>query len=392
MEEEGIQDFIGIMNVTLKGMEDAGKIGITLTRGSLKVAANIFKLLSWIVRSIHDNPYYKTGGKVKNKVLSTKFLDLNYSDMQLYSAHGIYSELNKQYPGNYDQVKIDKLLSSSVLEKEFDKLAKKNGLLYAKIPNFISNKDTNIIEFRFAYSKSQEAALLETKSQMMALISKRLKNCGVKKEVAKKIAEEWIGNTEGKPIMKAMDEIGVTTVSNEVFDTVMKETYPSYDSKEFVAKEPSLEKKIDYIAITDKNEHTQQKNKGNVKDITFSKILVRNANRNEITVVMDEYPNVAIKIRQSDVLNLNTYKDEQGNMVYKASLRKDTTYQFEVYQADPVTKKIDFSNNPKYYEMSLKEFDNMMKQNIQKNRIKIELHLEQKAMLPNSRLSGFRGK
>ena len=140
------------------------------------------------------------------KILSTKFSDLNYADMQLHSAHNIYSELSKKYSGNYNQDKIDKLLNPSVLEKEFNKLAKKNGLLFAKIPNFIANKDTNTTEFRFAYSKSQEAAMLETKSQMMALISKRLKDCGVRKEVAKELAEQWTGTTKGKPIMNAMNE------------------------------------------------------------------------------------------------------------------------------------------------------------------------------------------
>lgn len=258
MSEDGIQDFIGVMNITLKGMEDAGKVGVTLTRGSLKVMANILKLLSWIVRSIHDSPYYKTGGKVKNTVLSTKFSDLNYADMQLHSAHSIYSELSKKYPGNYNQDKIDKLLNPNVLEKEFNKLAKKNGLLFAKVPNFIANKDTNTTEFRFAYSKSQEAAMLETKAQMMALISKRLKNCGVKMDVAKELAEQWMGATKGKPIMNAMDEIGVTAVSNEVFDRAMKETYPSYNPKEFVAKEPSLEKKQTILLLQTKM-NTQSK-------------------------------------------------------------------------------------------------------------------------------------
>ena len=93
---------------------------------------------------------------------------------------------------------------------------------------------------------------------------------------------------------------------------------------------------------------------------------------------MDEYPNVAIKIKQSDVVNLKAVKDKQDKIVYTASLKKDVKYQFEIYQVDKVTKKIDYANNPKHYEMTLKEFDGMMKEHRQKAEIKLKPLLEQK--------------
>ena len=390
MAEDGIQDFIGILNVTMEGVKATGKAakymtdaGFQVAKGSYKVLAKIIKMLTWILRTISEKQYYKTGGEVKNKVLQTKFQDLNFDTVNLYSPKNLYTKLNKEYPGNYDQAKIDKLLNPEALKKEFDNLAKKTGLLYAKIPNFITDKDTGVIEYRFAYSKSQEAAMMETKTQLNALIYEKLKKCGVKEDVAKKISNEIVNpSVSGKPLMQNLDVIGIGAVSDKEFETAMVATYPNYDPAEFAPVEPTEEKKTASIEITENNEYARESAKGNVKEITFSKVLLKTPSEHAVTVVLDEYPNAAIKIKESDVLDLQNWKDEKGTIGYKMAIKKDATYEFEVYHVNPVTKKVDFAQNPKHYEMTFKEFERMMVENAEKTKAKVTTLLEQKSMLP----------
>ena len=392
MAEDGIQDFIGILNVTMKGVENAGKAtkfvadaGFQVAKGSYKVLAKLIKLLTWIFRTISEKQYYKTGGKVANKVLQTKFQDLNFDTVRLYSPRDLYTKLNSEYPGNYDQAKIDKLLNPEALKKEFDNLAKKTGLLYAKIPNFIADKDTGVIEYRFAYSKSQEAAMLETKTQLNALICERLKKCGVKDDVAKEISKSIVDpSVSGKPLMQNLDEIGIGAVSDKEFETAMVAAYPNYDPAEFTPVEPSEEKKTASIEITENNEYARESAKGNVKEIAFSKVLLKTPGEHAVTVVLDEYPNAAIKIKESDVLDLKKRKDKSGTIGYKMAIKNDATYEFEVYHVNPVTKEVDYTQNPKHYEMTFKEFERMMRENAEKTKAKVTTLLEQKSMLPSA--------
>lgn len=380
MSEEGIQDLIGVMNITLKGAEDLGKIGMSATKGGINTVANICKLLKWIAQSIQSLPYHKTGGKVSMKVMGTKFQDLNYNEFKLSLVETKLKEKEKTFSGaNSDIKKAKTLLSEAALKKKVEELSKKYGLVYSRVPNFMANKDTGKEEYRIAFPKSQTEAYQEVTAQLYAYMDKALKKVIGNEKERKAIIGQVI--PECKPLTAALGEVGVTEVTNEQFDKAMKETYPAYDSKAIAAKEPSEEKKTDYIGIADRNEYAQQKAKGNVKAVSFSNVLAKNPSEHAITVVMDQYPNAAVKIKEADVLDLDAQLTEEGKVTYKAALRKDAVYEFEVYQADPITNKVDFTKNPKHYRMSLKDFDNMMKQNAAKTRQKAAKLLETKAPL-----------
>ena len=202
-------------------------------------------------------------------------------------------------------------------------------------------------------------------------------------EPARKVAQEVVDATApGKPLMQNLDEIGVTAVSTEVLDEKMKETYPNYDPAEFAPVEPSEEKKTDCVKIAENNEYARETSRGNVREVTFSKVLLKNPGEHAVTVVLDEYPNAAIKIKESDVLDIQGWKDNKGNVGYKMAIKKDATYEFEVYHVNPFTKKVDFTQNPKHYEMTFKEFERMMSENAAKTKAKVTNLLEQKSMLP----------
>lgn len=394
MSEESIQDFIGILNVTMTGLENAGKAvgavtnaGFQVAKGSYKALERLCELLTWIARSIKESPYNKTGGKLSNKVLTTKFQDLNFSDLRLFYAKSFYTNLNKEYPGAYDQAKIDKLLNPEILKKEFDNLAKKNGFVYAKVPNFIPDRESGVIEYRFAYSKSQEAAMLETKSQMQALIFEKLIKCGAPESVAQKYSEKMVEkNVAGKSVTQNIDELGINRVNREQFEAAMRDTYPKYDPKEFSAVEPSKEKIAILKELEEKNTNEQQKANANVKSVTFSKILEVDKKNYSIKVVLDEYPNVAVRIKNSNILDIQQRTAGHGIKQYQAALRKDATYEFDVYFVNPKTKKVDMSNNPKHYKMTFNEFDLFMKQSREKTKQNIvKLQLPTALQLPSAK-------
>jgi len=398
MAEDGIQDFIGILNVTMKGIENAGKAtkfvadaGFQVAKGSYKALAKIIKMLTWIMRTLSEKPYYKTGGKVANKVLQTKFQDLHFDTLHLLSAKNVMDIVNKTHQDSYaykiDETKFNKLLSPTVLKKDFDNLAKKYGLLWSPVPNFITDTKTGIVEFKFAYSKQQEEAMLEVKAQLNALIQQRLEACKVPKEAKEEIAKNMVDPTAaGKPLMQNLDEIGIGAVSDKEFEAAMIATYPKYDPMEFAPVEPSEEKKTASIEITENNEYARESAKGNVKEIAFSKVLLKTPGEHAVTVVLDEYPNAAIKIKESDVLDLQEWKDEKGTVGYKMAIKKDAVYEFEVYHVNPVSKKVDFTQNPKHYEMTFKEFERMMAENAEKVKSKTaalqNVLVERKDMLP----------
>lgn len=385
MAEDGIQDFIGILNVTMKGIENAGKAtkfvadaGFQVAKGGYKALAKIIKLLTWIFRTISEKQYYKTGGEVKNKVLQTKFQDLTYNEFKLSN---IGERIRAKGDPNINVEYVEKMLNEDVLKKKIEILSRKCGFLYAKVPNFVLNEETGKPEFRIAFSKQQMDAYNEVRAQIYAYMDKVLDDAGMeKKEERANIINEALSTP--KPLMSAMDEIGVTAVSNEVLDAKMKETYPDYDPAEFTPVEPTEEKKTASIEITENNEYARESAKGNVKEINFTKVLLKTPSEQSVTVVLDEYPNAAIKIKESDVLDLRNWKDEKGTVGYKMAIKKDATYEFEVYHVNPITKKVDFAQNPKHYEMTFKEFERMMAENAEKTKAKVTNLLEQKSMLP----------
>ena len=250
MGEAGIQDFIGILNVTINGLEHMGHLSLSVTKGTAEAVVRISQVAKWVGKAFSDEK--KVGGRLKNQSIARRFSDLRYSEVQLLSPETIYMQLNEMYPGNYDLAKIKILLNPLILQKKFDELAQKHGLLYARVPNFIPNKQTGVTEFKFAYSSSQTNAKDATLEQMQAYIAKQLKKCGAKQKVAKKYAEAASTNKDTS-FTESLPRLGVEKISDEQFQIAMKETYPGY-APELLAQEPTEERKKEYLQFLSKSE------------------------------------------------------------------------------------------------------------------------------------------
>ena len=374
MAEEGIQDFIEILNVTLRGME----IGMTATKGTMKVVARISRLLMELARSIKNLPYNQTSGKMSMKVLGSIYQNMSFNE---FKFSDIGERLYSLYKDNeYDQQKAMKLLDYKVLEKKFEELARKAGLPYAKVPNFVKNSETGHVEYRIAFPGNKLEEYKEVAAQLSAYIEESLIACGVKNEnIRKKVTNDTI--PESKSLSDAISEIGISEVTNEQYEAAMKETYPNYNPLEISPEEPSDEIKSTFFGIPDNNEYTNQKTKDDIKEVTFTHILIRDLQSQSVTVMMDQYPNVAIKINKSDMLNYQQTISAHGIKQHHAALQKDSTYKFYIYDINPETKKLDTAN-PKRYKMTLREFEVFMAQQKEKALHKAVNQLPETAQVP----------
>ena len=238
-----LQDLVSIMNVTIKGLEELGSLSITVAKGSAFVASRAVQVAQWVGKTMNGEA--KTGGKLKINGISRKFTDLRYSELPLLSPEIIHKQLCEMYPGQYNLTKIKTLLNPVVLQAEFEHLAKKHGLLYARVPNFIPDKATGVVELRFAYSKSQTDAKEAVLAQMQAYIAKQLKKCGVKQQAAQEYAEQQIP-TKDTTFTESLAQIDVEKVSEEDFNKAMLITYPDYKPATIETKQPPAELQAEY--------------------------------------------------------------------------------------------------------------------------------------------------
>lgn len=247
MSEESIQDFIAVLNVTINGLESMGRLGCQVTRGTLNMTSRMVSVAKWVGTTFSSalSNDTKVGGKLKNKTIARKFSDLRFSEMPLFSPAAIHKQLNEEYPGNYNLGKIEKLLSPEVLQKEFEKLSKKCGFFYSRVPNFVPDKQTGVVEFRFSYSVSQTQAKDEIISQMQAYIAKQLMKCGAKKQAAQEISKRTT-EQENMPFVNSLNHIDVEKITEDQFDIIMEKTYPDYQPEKISAIEPTAAQKREY--------------------------------------------------------------------------------------------------------------------------------------------------
>ena len=251
MSEENIQDFIGILNVTINGLESMGRLGLQLTKGTIGAASRMISVARWVGATLSTDT--KTSGKVRTSSMVRRFSDLRFTEMPLYSPAVIHRQLNEQYPGNYNLEKIEQFLNPDVLQKEFEKVAKKCGLVYARVPNFIPDQHTGVAEFRFAYSMSQTQAKNEAISQMQAYIAKQLRKCGADKHTAQQVSERATGQTDTS-FTESLAHLGVERITEDQFDIIMESTYPDYYPEKIEAVEPPEETKLYYRQMIETKE------------------------------------------------------------------------------------------------------------------------------------------
>lgn len=223
---DDMQELIALMNITIKGLEMMGSIAVTTGRGSAFVASRTYKVAECIGHTLNEKKK-KTTGRISGNAMQHRFQDLRFSELPLLAPEKIYKELYSAYPGHYNPVKIGTLLNPLVLQAKFDRLAKKYGLSYAKMPNFIPDKQTGVIELRFAYPAAQTAAKEAVLAQMQAYIAKQLQKCGAKQEAARAYAEQQVP-AKDTTFTESLSQIDLEKVTDEEFDRIMLETYPTY--------------------------------------------------------------------------------------------------------------------------------------------------------------------
>lgn len=374
MADEGIGEVVGIINCTLEGAKLAGgatvgtiKMAGALTKESAKLITKLMKLLYQVSRYMAvDRKYNKTSGKTSAKVLQTKFSNFEYDEVKFTAA----KESIRSMCQGMDEKQLAKVTSKfneKALRNKFNELAKKNGLLYCRIPNFVENADTNKIEYRYVYPAEQAKANAETRIQFTAYINKLIKEAGIKDEkLAKQIVDEIVPADRNMPLAQAVDRMGLYQCSDEHFDTAMKECYPEYDAKEFLPVEPSEEKKRNFTNFIGRNELNEERLKGNVKDMTipYSNILYQD--RGQVKFVHPDYANVIVTVRPEDVIQSKfispEYNKDKTAMTsckgIQISLRNNNTYECEILKVNKQTLTV--SSNKRYL-FNFDELDKFMK-------------------------------
>lgn len=389
MAEDGLQDFVGLLNVTLNAVGAIGSVGMAVTKGSVKLASRLVKLFSCMIQKISDREYQKTGGKVKNKVLQVKYNDLMYSSIKTSNIEAVKQ---KAIGMGANPSSLTKLNEKDLL-KEFDKIAKKVGFPYSEIPNFVKDAETGKIEYRLAFSKQHQEAYNEAVAQFNSMISIYLnKEVGIKdKKVCNEMADSIMKEGNEKSLTEAIGEIGLLSVSDEQFEIEMKESFPNYNPKLFEPVEPSDEKKTDCVLLIEENEYRKEKEHGNIKKIviTEDRIKARLPEERAVIVQLEQYPNVTVKIKEEDFLRMSAgaeVLDGHGQSVRKEiilEVKKSSKYDFEVFLVNPNTKDVDMEN-PKRYSMPFEEFERLMSANEKKSKEKVaSLGLPDKSALPD---------
>lgn len=363
MTDEGIGEVVGIINCTLEGAKLVGQMAGgtismagTLTRESAKLMARLMKLMYQVSRYMAvDRKYNKTSGKTSEKVLQTKFQNLEYDEVKFTNAKEKVLEMCK----GMDEKKLSKIadkFDEKTLCARFDTLARKNGLLYCKIPNFVENEDTGKIEYRYTYPAEQAKANAETRTQFAAYINKLLRDIGIKDMKPEEIVYETVPAGANMPLLQATERLMICQCSDEDFEAAMSKCYPDYEAGAFVPKEPEEEKKRSFSDITEKNEIHEKHINGNIRDMTVPLENIVYQSKEKIKFVHPWYANVLMTVKPEDVVKEQIIESSLPKMI-NITIKRDNAYECDVIRGNSQTNAVKHGR----YQFNPDELDKFMK-------------------------------
>lgn len=240
LSNDGLNDFASVMNVTFKGMELAGSFG----KNSLLAIIRLCKLLYEIHKKLKEQSDLRRVsklGKISNKTMHEKYGDsVVYKSIQLSRALYMAESANANKKLTDEQIK-NCPPTEGTCKKRFDKLAKKYGLNYTFLPNFVKDEHGNPT-VSICVPKGQEHIFAEVIAQFNAQCRKEVQEYlkqfpeqGTPKTIISSFTEEGqeIINNPGRDSSKEeyiKEQMqGITEATEKEFNEKMKETFADYE-------------------------------------------------------------------------------------------------------------------------------------------------------------------
>lgn len=186
-QDNGLNEFVGVCNVTFKGFELAGSFTKNSAKAFLQMCKFLMTATLWGKNKVESREYNKSGKK-SQKVIKDKF-----QGQVLYGKIENVQEMLKQQEKNntnFSKEQLDKLPNSQQIKKWFDQYAKTYGLEYCVLPNKFAKEQK--AELFLQYPKAQEGIYQEVVAEVKTRLKKECEKVfqEIDKENEKKCEED----------------------------------------------------------------------------------------------------------------------------------------------------------------------------------------------------------
>lgn len=164
-QDNGINEFASVCNVTFRGIEVAGSFAKNSAKAFLRICQFIMAAAEWAKNKAKDYQYNKSGKK-SQKVMKDKF-----QGEVLYGKIDSPRETVRKQDGsnkNFTEEQLKKLPDNQWIEKRFEQLAKRHGLEYCLMPNLSKDPQGLFVQ----YPKMQENIFQEIMAELQEEIRK----------------------------------------------------------------------------------------------------------------------------------------------------------------------------------------------------------------------------
>lgn len=162
-QDNGVNEFATVCNVTFRGMELAGSFTKNSAKAFLRIVKFLMTMGLWVYNKSKDKKYQKAGKK-SQKIMKDKFQgEVLYGKVESVQSVAQRLEVNNK---NLTEEQMKRLPDNKWIAEFFEKLAKAHGLEYCVMP--VKKGEDLFIQ----YPKQQEAIYQE----IVAELQKKVKN------------------------------------------------------------------------------------------------------------------------------------------------------------------------------------------------------------------------
>lgn len=156
-QDNGVNEFAAVCNVTFKGMELAGSFTKSSAKAFLRVAKFLFTVGRWAYNQNKDKKYRKAGKK-SQKIMKDKFQgDVLYGKVESVQSVAQRLEVDNK---SLTEDQLKRLPDNKWIAERFEELAKAHGFEYCIMP---SKKGEDLF---IQYPKQQEAVYQEIVTEL----------------------------------------------------------------------------------------------------------------------------------------------------------------------------------------------------------------------------------